>query len=281
MRAVLALILTILAVVVYLPLFVFRPKGDPSITDWFIVIFTVVASGVALIQVLVSRRQAELAKRQTDLVERQAEIMNETLVETRKSADAATTAANAARAQERAWLTLTVANAFLEYVDPDDVESATLPARVISIMYDLNNYGRTPAVITDRRFGLIHIDPHTTDVLKTVAQTPTLASYGGIEGPPLTRETSPNRHHTDPVTIVLSDHDFESNTTHGLFWGVVEFVDIYGEPDVIPFAWELQWGTLECRGPDAFVRSTGSNAAHVTRGPMKLLRSLKGHAESA
>jgi len=58
MHGLIALILTVLAVVIFLPFFVFPPKDDPSVTDWFIVIFTVVASGVAAIQAMISAQQS-------------------------------------------------------------------------------------------------------------------------------------------------------------------------------------------------------------------------------
>lgn len=245
MHGVLALILTILAVVIYLPLFVFSPTGEPSITDWFIVVFTVVASGVALIQVLVSRRQAELAKKQTDLVERQAEIMNETLVETRKSADAATTAANATQALERSRIIVDPGAAPVFEMGPIPEISDTT---IVNIPYSAMNRGKSPATILDN-FVRIAVIP--TNCVPTQLPTPPPIYSAGRRPMAVLVDQGVNYHET---SVGISPMELPYIIDHSLslmLYGTIEYEDVFGNKRIHGFAWKYTY-LPEKHPPDDF-----------------------------
>lgn len=217
MHGLVAFILTVLAVVIYVMLFVFPPKGNPSVTDWFIVIFTVVASGVAAIQVLVSRRQAELMKK--------------TLEATQKSADAATTAANAMQALERSRIVVEPAAAPVYLQDPmSERDNKTL----LRIDYSAMNRGKSPATVLDN-FVKIEIVP--TDCVPTQLPMPPAMYSSGRRPMAVLVGKGVNYE----ATVGIRPEELRWVIDHSLsllLYGAIEYEDVFGNRRIHSFAWK-------------------------------------------
>lgn len=132
MRWIIGGTLGLLGIIFYLAAYAYPPEGHPTVTDWFVVAFTVILAGVGAAQAFIYWKQKA--------------VMDASLAATRESAEASVTAIETTRAIERAIVHV------VPQLPPEPAGRKEAPGTTaVWIPYKVGNLGRTHAWIREHR----------------------------------------------------------------------------------------------------------------------------------
>ena len=228
-------------------------QGGPSITDWLLVLLTLVLA-------IVGATQAYIYARQKDVMQKALAATEESNKVAKESADAARRSADASMAMERPWLVVTLANAFMFHRQGED------DRRELRVFYVMTNYGRTPAWIGERRMSIIVLgnddEPGPTLAPELLLTDDEQADCAKL---PLAPGASDDQGCV-ATTVTLTETQVRTSSLRAMIYGTIEYRDVFGESRSAGFSWIMSWYRLD---ESIGIRDYGvsSNSAQLARGP--------------
>lgn len=198
-----------------------REEEDGSSGDWLLIVFTGALAVVGILQWLNMRRQTHIAADQT-------KILDEGLMLTRESAEAATSSAATARESlhltERAWLA------------PDEMKLILNVGQPIEVRYFLVNTGRTVATLIGSK-GQIRIAEELPDT-----ESPLHSESLRLHSSQVAVGRHTNFHYGPEEPLIVTEQLVEalrSGPQALNFFAHIEYRDVFGRSHKMGFG--VQW----------------------------------------